>query len=62
MSGTTNENTNLVEDPICGMWIDPATAAGTSQLVDVTIHFCSSHCKQAFDGGKGSLPSSGRGA
>jgi P-type Cu+ transporter len=38
-----------VTDPVCGMKIDPATAAGRSEHAGVTYHFCSGHCKQSFD-------------
>lgn len=36
-------------DPVCGMTIDPAKAAGTSQYQGKTVHFCSAGCKQRFD-------------
>jgi len=38
-----------VVDPVCGMTIDPAKAAGTSRIGDATIHFCSPRCKEKFD-------------
>ena len=38
-----------VKDPVCGMTIDPATAAGTSHYHGQTIHFCSLGCKAKFD-------------
>jgi Cu+-exporting ATPase len=38
-----------VHDPVCGMWIDPATAAGRSQYQGVTYYFCSPTCKERFD-------------
>ena len=38
-----------VTDPVCGMTIDPASAAGTSQHRGETIHFCSLGCKAKFD-------------
>jgi Cu+-exporting ATPase len=37
-------------DPICGMTIDPATAAGSSSYDGHTYHFCSRNCKTKFDG------------
>jgi Cu+-exporting ATPase len=40
---------NRVRDPICGMMIDPATAAGTSDYLNQTYYFCSQTCKQRFD-------------
>lgn len=47
------------KDPVCGMEIDPATAAGQSEYQGQTYYFCSAGCKQKFDsdpaqyGGKG---------
>lgn len=38
-----------VTDPVCGMTIDPAQAAGKSQHGAQTIHFCSAACKTKFD-------------
>jgi YHS domain-containing protein len=40
---------NTVKDPVCGMDIDPATAAGASEYKGQTYYFCSPGCKQAFD-------------
>lgn len=28
-------------DPVCGMTVDPSTAAGTSRVGDPTYYFCS---------------------
>jgi YHS domain-containing protein len=36
-------------DPVCGMIIDPATAAGKSTYNGVTYYFCSLGCKASFD-------------
>lgn len=36
-------------DPVCGMTVDPASAAGTSSAGGRTWHFCSTHCKARFD-------------
>ena len=38
-----------VKDLVCGMDIDPATAAGTSEYKGQTYYFCSPGCKKAFD-------------
>ncbi|HEX6087322.1 MAG TPA: heavy metal translocating P-type ATPase [Thermoanaerobaculia bacterium] len=53
----------LVTDPVCGMKIDPATAAGSSEHNGETIYFCSRGCKTRFDadpakysGGQAILP------
>jgi P-type Cu+ transporter len=44
----TEEDT-MVKDPVCGMQIDPAKAAATSQHNGQTYYFCSSGCKAKFD-------------
>ncbi|MEA2239326.1 MAG: P-type Cu+ transporter [Thermoanaerobaculia bacterium] len=36
-------------DPVCGMTVDPARAAGSSTHRGRTIYFCSAHCKTKFD-------------
>lgn len=38
-----------VTDPVCGMQIDPAKAAGKSDHKGKTYYFCSDHCKKTFD-------------
>ena len=38
-----------VHDVICGMDIDPAQAAGTSEYQGQTCYFCSMGCKRQFD-------------
>ena len=40
---------NTVKDHVCGMDIDPATAAGKSEYKGQTYYFCSLGCKKAFD-------------
>ena len=40
---------NTVKDPVCGMDIDPSTAAGKSDYKDQTYYFCSPGCKKDFD-------------
>ena len=39
----------MVKDPVCGMDIDPKTAAGKSDYQGRTYYFCSVGCKKAFD-------------
>jgi YHS domain-containing protein len=39
----------LVKDIVCGMMIDPATAAATSEHKGATYYFCAAGCKQEFD-------------
>jgi Cu+-exporting ATPase len=36
-------------DPVCGMTVDPQSAAGQSEFDGKTIHFCSASCKRRFD-------------
>jgi Cu+-exporting ATPase len=36
-------------DPICGMTVDPARAAGSSTVDGTTYYFCSKGCKAKFD-------------
>ena len=38
-----------VDDPVCGMEIDAAKAAGKSQYRGKTYYFCSKSCREAFD-------------
>ena len=40
---------NTVIDPVCGMNVDPARAAGSSTYNNQTFHFCSSSCETKFD-------------
>jgi Cu+-exporting ATPase len=35
-------------DPVCGMTVDPAKAAGHYEYKGATYHFCSQHCVHAF--------------
>jgi len=39
----------MVKDPVCGMMIDPKTAAGKSVYQEQTYYFCSMGCKSEFD-------------
>jgi YHS domain-containing protein len=39
----------MVKDPVCGMEIDPKTAAGKSEYQGQTYYFCSAGCKKSFD-------------
>jgi len=41
--------TTTVKDPVCGMTVDPAKAAGKSEYRGATYFFCSDKCKQRFD-------------
>ncbi|OGO67528.1 MAG: hypothetical protein A2Z49_13020 [Chloroflexi bacterium RBG_19FT_COMBO_56_12] len=39
----------MTKDVVCGMVIDPKSAAGKSVYKGQTFYFCSSGCKKAFD-------------
>lgn len=39
----------MEKDVVCGMQIDPAKAAGTSQFEGKLYYFCSASCKAKFD-------------
>ena len=39
---------NLAKDPICGMSVDPATAAATREYEGVTYYFCNPGCAEKF--------------
>ncbi|MDQ3685815.1 MAG: heavy metal translocating P-type ATPase [Acidobacteriota bacterium] len=38
-----------VKDPVCGMEVDPAKAAGQSEYEGQTCYFCSTACQNKFD-------------
>src|SRR5688572_16367951 len=40
-------------DPVCGMTVEPATAAGQVDYQGQTYYFCSKHCVQAFSADPG---------
>ncbi|HYG79088.1 MAG TPA: heavy metal translocating P-type ATPase [Pyrinomonadaceae bacterium] len=50
MKAATKQGTRVV-DPVCGMSIDPESAAGTSERDGETFYFCSPGCKEKFDAG-----------
>ena len=37
-----------VEDPVCGMQIDPNTAFASEEYEGKTYHFCSAACHERF--------------
>jgi YHS domain-containing protein len=39
----------MAKDPVCGMDVDPKTAAGKSEYKGQTYYFCSKGCKASFD-------------
>ena len=47
--GDRAEGEAVVTDPVCGMRVDPATAAAHRQTAAGTVYFCSPGCAAAFD-------------
>jgi YHS domain-containing protein len=43
----------MEKDVVCGMQVDPAEAAATSQYNGKTFYFCSKVCKTRFDADPG---------
>src|SRR5438067_10432325 len=43
-----NVATGNVEDPVCGMEVDPADSAGHFDYGSKTFYFCSTHCLDEF--------------
>ena len=41
--------TEKVKDPVCGMVIDPATAAAKRFFAGKDYYFCAQGCARAFD-------------
>jgi P-type Cu+ transporter len=39
----------MMKDPVCGMSVDPKTAAAKSDYQGQTYYFCSAGCKTSFD-------------
>jgi YHS domain-containing protein len=39
----------MEKDVVCGMQVDPAKAAGSSEYNGRTYYFCSTECKSKFD-------------
>jgi YHS domain-containing protein len=39
----------MEKDLVCGMMVDPKTAAGKSEYQGKTYYFCSPGCKKDFD-------------
>lgn len=39
----------MEKDVVCGMQVEPAQAAGSSQYQGKTYYFCSNGCKAKFD-------------
>jgi YHS domain-containing protein len=49
IENTPSGRTEMEKDVVCGMQVDPAKAAGSSQYAGKTYYFCSTGCKTKFD-------------
>jgi Cu+-exporting ATPase len=49
----TTETKGSVTDTVCGMLVDPATAAGVSEYQGKRYFFCGAGCKHSFDANPG---------
>lgn len=41
-------NQNPMKDPVCGMTVEPTSAAGSAEHAGKTYWFCSAHCQKKF--------------
>ncbi len=48
MNGDSTAKTLVAVDPVCGMKVDPASAAGAFEYHGDTYYFCSRHCLEKF--------------
>ena len=46
---TTQKESTTFIDPVCGMSVNPATAAAKACYKGVEVYFCAQACKQAFE-------------
>jgi Cu+-exporting ATPase len=44
-----NDAMITVKDPVCGMTVDPRSAAGSTEFAGTTFYFCSGPCKERFE-------------
>ena len=54
--------TSAVIDPVCGMTVDPSTAAGSYEYNGTTYYFCAVRCKERFAADPESFLHAGRAA
>lgn len=55
------EKIDMEKDPICGMDVDPKTAARKSEFQRKTYYFCAPGCKASFDKDPGKYANTGKG-
>jgi YHS domain-containing protein len=49
MATEGERSAEMAKDPVCGMDVDPASAAGSSEYKGKTYYFCAVSCKKSFD-------------
>jgi P-type Cu+ transporter len=49
LAGCDRHDPNMMVDPVCGMGVDPATAAAKSDYKGKTYYFCDKNEKVQFD-------------
>jgi Cu+-exporting ATPase len=49
LAGCDRHDPDMMVDPVCGMDVDPATAAARSDYKGKTYYFCSKDEKERFD-------------
>lgn len=49
--GSHASGSDSVKDPVCGMTVEPARAAGAAVHAGTTYYFCSSTCRDKFEQG-----------
>ncbi|HKT82584.1 MAG TPA: permease [Solirubrobacterales bacterium] len=49
MEMSPEEQAQMAHDPVCGMTVDPATAAETASFEGRTYYFCSAGCRESFE-------------
>jgi YHS domain-containing protein len=59
---TFKQRSATQRDPVCGMEVEPARAAATSDHGGERYYFCSEECKQAFDANPGDFTGARPGA
>ena len=47
-SGTQSTPASVTKDPVCGMNVDPKTAAGRHEYGGKTYYFCNPRCLEKF--------------
>jgi len=47
--GSSQPNPDTVRDPVCGMWVNPETAADSHAYRGQTYYFCRTQCRAQFE-------------